>query len=636
MKSLCCITLLSLLTTGLLAQRDSAFVRPVFGLQEDGDQIASCMFGDRLVVLNGSPIEGYSDIPNANVRRFRLDECVLNPSQDQVLRSEWLMEDEGIWDEGSACFHAADSTLWFSTSNTFGGAKGHKLKIYRVQRKNGEWGEIEPFVHNSKKAHCCHPWLDETGTKLFFSTDRKGGVGGMDIWYSNLLADGWSQPIWTGEAVNTSGNELFPTLWRENLYFSSDGQLGAQQLDLYQATSESQWQSVVPMPVGLNSPGDDLQLVFTAEDSGFVTSNRSGASGDDVYRFRLIRKPEKQHGYFAMLKCKGMPLQNIQVKLFTTNGELLLSEVTREDGRFDIAMLEMDSLYSAEAMGISNLILKHTQVYIVREEDNTIVQIIPLGADGKFQFELLPRDDEDLPLMEASDESILTVDVEGQIYDRKPGDIGRGKPVYIMSEEGELLAMAYTSATGKFLAEDVRPQAEYDIRVDEESRARNVIIYEDGEQIIIPLNDALARYRRLSSDRAIEIMDEYNRPIEVATDDVFILKNIYYQYDSAELNDVAKVQLEHLSQILKNNPSMEIELSSHTDSRGTAAYNLDLSERRAQSAINFMERLDISIARLTAVGYGETQLLNNCDDDVPCPELEHARNRRTELRMVFE
>ena len=109
-----------------------------------------------------------------------------------------------------------------------------------------------------------------------------------------------------------------------------------------------------------------------------------------------------------------------------------------------------------------------------------------------------------------------------------------------------------------------------------------------------------------------------------------VLDNIYYDLDKAEIRADAAVELDKLVKILKDNPAIRIELSSHTDSRSSDAYNLDLSQRRAQSAVDYMVSKGVAAERLVAKGYGETQLIIK---DAKTEE-EHQTNRRTEFKVI--
>ena len=96
----------------------------------------------------------------------------------------------------------------------------------------------------------------------------------------------------------------------------------------------------------------------------------------------------------------------------------------------------------------------------------------------------------------------------------------------------------------------------------------------------------------------------------------------------------AAVILNNVITILQQNPTLEIELSSHTDSRGKDQYNMDLSDRRAKSAVAYLIAKGIDAKRLEAKGYGETKLLNKCSNGVACTEEEHQANRRTEIKVL--
>lgn len=117
-------------------------------------------------------------------------------------------------------------------------------------------------------------------------------------------------------------------------------------------------------------------------------------------------------------------------------------------------------------------------------------------------------------------------------------------------------------------------------------------------------------------------------------DSAIKLKNIYYTYNSFKIQPQAAFELDKVVEMLKVNPSVVVELGSHTDSRGKSAYNRTLSQKRAQSAVDYIESKGIKRRRLSAKGYGEDKPVNMCIDGVDCSEDEHAINRRTELKIT--
>ncbi len=117
---------------------------------------------------------------------------------------------------------------------------------------------------------------------------------------------------------------------------------------------------------------------------------------------------------------------------------------------------------------------------------------------------------------------------------------------------------------------------------------------------------------------------------EIILDKAFELENIYYDFDSANIRADAAVELDRLVTILEDNPPIKIELSSHTDARGEAAYNQELSKRRAESAVAYIISQGIDPSRIKARGYGESQLII---EDAQTEE-EHETNRRTEFKVT--
>jgi outer membrane protein OmpA-like peptidoglycan-associated protein/tetratricopeptide (TPR) repeat protein len=112
------------------------------------------------------------------------------------------------------------------------------------------------------------------------------------------------------------------------------------------------------------------------------------------------------------------------------------------------------------------------------------------------------------------------------------------------------------------------------------------------------------------------------------------IENIYYDFDRSEIRPDAAIELNKLVRILNDNPTITVELGSHCDARGSYEYNDALSQRRADAAIAYIISQGISANRITAKGYGERVLQNQCSDGIICTEEEHQWNRRTEFRVT--
>jgi outer membrane protein OmpA-like peptidoglycan-associated protein len=116
-------------------------------------------------------------------------------------------------------------------------------------------------------------------------------------------------------------------------------------------------------------------------------------------------------------------------------------------------------------------------------------------------------------------------------------------------------------------------------------------------------------------------------------DIAYKIENIYYDLDKYYIRPDAEPPLDELVEIMQNHP-INVELSSHTDCRASDAYNIDLSQKRAESAVRYIVLQGISSNRITAKGYGETMLVNECADGVQCTEEQHQLNRRTEFKIT--
>ena len=126
--------------------------------------------------------------------------------------------------------------------------------------------------------------------------------------------------------------------------------------------------------------------------------------------------------------------------------------------------------------------------------------------------------------------------------------------------------------------------------------------------------------------------------VEIVLDRIYLdqeirLENIYYDYDKWDIRNDAKPTLDALTETLRLNPLIRIQLSSHTDCRGGEGYNEQLSQRRAQSAVDYLITKGIDAGRLSARGYGENQLEINCLC-ARCTEEEHQANRRTTFKIL--
>lgn len=201
---------------------------------------------------------------------------------------------------GPACFNNAEDTLYITVNEQVtpavtqkkGAVNGvRRLALYRAVKRNDIWSPLEILPGlNIDGFSSSHPALNQHGDLLYFVSDRPGGFGQTDIWYSEKQPDSsWGKPVNCGARLNTVAAETFPTFNEEGvMYFSSKGHPGMGGYDIYRATgSKGEWETPLNMRSPFNSGADDMGLVLKRNGyEGFFSSNRTGGMGaDDVYHF---------------------------------------------------------------------------------------------------------------------------------------------------------------------------------------------------------------------------------------------------------------------------------------------------------------------------------------------------------------
>lgn len=198
----------------------------------------------------------------------------------------------------------------------------------------------------------------------------------------------------------------------------------------------------------------------------------------------------------------------------------------------------------------------------------------------------------------------------------------------INMQTGEVLKELVTGSDGKFELE-LLPDNQYKIEGKKEgyftkSYERSTVDQYKDENLVLTME-----LEKL-------IVTDPNSDLSADAEGIYEVKNIYYDYDSDVIRPDAAIQLYGLVTLMKENPTIEIELHSHTDSRGFDEYNAKLSERRAKSAKIYLVTEGIDPERVGSRGFGESRILNKCKNGVECSDEEHELNRRTEFIITKE
>jgi outer membrane protein OmpA-like peptidoglycan-associated protein len=547
--------------------------------------------------------------------------------------------------EGPVCFDRTGEKIFFSRNILKNGREKHakdgeqKMKLYTAQKSGESWAEATPLPINSDEYDDCHPTISIEGDKLFFASDRPGGFGGMDLYVTFKLGDSWSEPINLGSSINTKGNEAFPFIHADNsLYFASDALDGNQGgFDMYYSVPEgSEWTKPVNLGNPFNTKGDDIGLIVDLDKkNGYYSSNGNGGLGsDDIFSFHtengnlddyLLQNKRGVEGAFEILtvvfdKETNTPLQGALVKIIDLNQNNVI-------GR--------DS--SGKLITLQNI--NGQDIMKVMEESKGITGTT--DAAGRFSTILKPGNYVVLTSKEGYqtkqvEQTLLKSNVENIVSLEKATGKVRWNAVLFNDQTNTPLAGATlimkNAATGKLDTITTDAAGNVDYYLDANAKY-DIAIFQNGKQIgSTSLNTTGWESGGAASQSGKMTLNLTSTPLAAGT--IIELPNIYYNYNDASLRPDARKDLALVISLMKLYPQMRIEIGSHTDSRGTDGYNLDLSRKRATNVMDYLASNGVNPLRLEIAGYGEQVIRNKCKDGVVCSDKDHARNRRTEIKVL--
>lgn len=241
------------------------------------------------------------------------------------------------FDEGAVSFSPDGSTMYLSRAlRSTTGNTG--VEIYTSQRNDAKWSAPQKFeITADTLSSYAHPAVSPSGTYLYFTADYPGGAGGKDIWRINLKERAGSLEN-LGEWINTPGDEMFPYLRTDSiLYFSSNGRGGYGGLDIYRAElmPSGGW-NVTNMGKPVNSPADDFGITFGKGESGFFSSNRNDARGyDHIYSFELPDLKINISGW--VVDRDEEPVRGAVIRIVGDDGSNQ-KQVAKDDGSFSFPL----------------------------------------------------------------------------------------------------------------------------------------------------------------------------------------------------------------------------------------------------------------------------------------------------------
>lgn len=640
---------------------------------------------------------------------------------------------ESSFHDGPITFSKDGNTAYFTRSQTItkklrsSKKEINKFAIYKTTFDGNSWINIQSCSFNSEEFNTGQPSLSSDGTKLLFASDKEGGFGGIDIYSVDIVDGNFGPMVNLGESINSVANEMFPFIDTHNkLYYSSDRTTGYGGLDLYVSSFLDEiWSKGNLMDTTVNSAYDDFSLVFNeSEVEGYFASNRSGS--DDIYKIEIT--------YPEFNECEELVSELLCYEFYeeaTLNADsvAMVYEWDFGDGTKEQS-LETYHCYAKSGLYIVELNIMDTMVaaMFVNEatyelEIEAVIQpeiIVPdtisiysglrvtvnQGKWKDYQIDnyyidygdsTIKKNDKNLHKYKFSGYKELKVLIAG--VDEITQEIKTNcfyKTIFVTSEMDEFIAqnkfseqLKYTGYSADKVEEDEAKRYRLEIISTLKSVLGDSVILKEYLNFVEEVYDTnLKKYSYVigSSTNPFDLIEDYrkshNRGFNNAVVKSFpydkikieelgvthsnelgevsiVLNNIQFEYDGYHLNKDSKIELQKLIQYLKDNADIRIEIGAHTDAarniekakaifaakgkdysklahdKMSRKYNKLLSQKRAQSVSKYLYESGIAKRRLESKGYGEREPLepnfNSNETDNP---LGRAKNRRVSFKIL--
>ncbi len=575
-----------------------------------------------------------------------------NPATDQ----DFELDLNTTKNEGPVTFSRDFKTIYYTQNNNKNGVvkagkngKVH-LKIYSAKSGRRYWepqGEM-PFC--SDDYSCMTPSLSVDGKRMYFASDKPGGYGGYDIYYVDRNEFGrWNAPVNVGPEINTPQNDMSPCVTQAGtLFFASSGHntLGGRDLFYSNPVDATSFGDVVNLNQPFNTDADESSIIVDFDGKrGFFVSERSiGYGKADIYSFSIekgiegVEKPKLIPAEILVINAKtGEPLKGVAIHVLQPSDDGFRSG---QDNFYTLDLLPVQDKKNAlsmqlvrkgaEDMGAADLFTnavgrastdfaryRNYFVLVSLEGFQTAERLI--AADTKESGQLKFNLKEAPVCLKAS--GIVSTDKFGTRVananlkfvhkatgsEEKVRTTWSGQYDACLPYEGEWIVYIERE---HFKPENYQLTAEKGKTAFQEIRLRPV----DGEVA-----------------RTVEEVMPLSNGVQAGS--VLVMEKIFYEYNKATLNYGAVRHMDALYELMQRYPEMEIDLVVHTDTRGEARMNQELTDARAKNAKTYLVYRGIEEKRVNAYGKGESEPRNQCTEGVECSDEQHAENNRVEVKI---
>lgn len=487
--------------------------------------------------------------------------------------------------------------------------------IYYSDFTNNEFENLRALKNDevNTKAWETHCTVTPDGENMYFVSDRPGGYGGRDIYRIVKLPNGeWSKAQNLGPEINTPYDEDAPFIAVDNktLYYSSNGDKSMGGFDVFVSVRDdlNNWSAPLNMGHPINSTGNDIFYTTTFDGTrGYLSSFRKDGFGEkDIY--------EIQSDYMG-----SNAVSAVRGRVLTTDGSPLPDNLVVRIECLNCSIDEEKEMLPRVKNGSYFSVLSRCKEYNVHFMDgDQVLRTENIVTKCNAESEEVERN-----------YVIGRYTLAGTVTNKTTSAPIANATVEITDETtGTVLASIKTDEKGVYsstILDDKNYQDVLDLTV--KVSAKDYLSQTNIESITLGMEPNIQLNYKL---KQIEV------GIEVGTE--LALNPIYFDVDKSNIRPDAALELDKIVAFMNENPTVVIELGSHTDCRASKAYNKSLSNRRAISSADYIKARITNKKRITGKGYGESQLVNKCECEgavvTDCSEEEHQANRRTEFKII--
>ncbi len=340
---------------------------------------------------------------------------------------------------------------------------------------------------------------------------------------------------------------------------------------------------------------------------------------------------------------------NKMIYITNEKGEIMYSAQTDAKGQFKFEKLPFDRNYLMSLDVTDAAFNGIDQFKIVDATGNTIL-VSKSTEKGKFKFEIMASDANVMSLTSVEDQP-LHIDFKGKLI----ADNADKTPLatikfLLMNERDDIISFNTTDNSGTFNFTNLLPSGKYNFAIDvldsKKIPFEKIFVTDEKGKIIKEITknaEGVFKFNLLQSEKMMMSsisVEDFDPWVKLGglngKKEVEIIENIYYESGAAKILPEAEAILNKAVEAMKKNPKLLLEVQSHTDATAGDEYNMELSQKRANTVVEYIVANGIDKKRLVAKGFGETQLSNRCANNVDCSNEEHKQNRRTVFKLSYE